>query len=168
MAPVNRLQHFGSTVSAIWTSHWLISSPAESSHPAWRLPENAGSSWERSNDGLEFRDTKWVTEEMKTLGATSASELEKRIARYPALRNLRGLKTQESQARFAEKLFKSEKKLRALSMRRFAGSPDLSREDFHPLKAIVKAFEAGDRDESIWLACLFTHFGWDPRLPRFA
>ena len=86
---------------------------------------------------------------MKTLGATSASELEKRIARYPALRNLRGLKMRESQVRFAQKLFKSEKKLRALSMRRFAGSPVPSREGFHPLKAIVKAFEPGDRDESI-------------------
>ena len=104
---------------------------------------------------------------MKTLHVTSASELEKRIARYPALRKLRGLKTRGSQARFAEKLFKSEKKLRALSMRGFAGSPDPSREDFHPLKVIVKAFEANDRDESIWLAFLFTHFGWDPRLPQF-
>jgi Alpha-glutamyl/putrescinyl thymine pyrophosphorylase clade 3 len=96
----------------------------------------------------------------------SPDELQKRIAQFQASHKLPGLETRESQARFAEKLFNSEKKLRALSMRKFAGSTDPSRKDFHPLKAIVEHFDAGDRDESIWLAFLVTHFGWGARSAR--
>lgn len=96
----------------------------------------------------------------------SADELKTRIAKFHASHKLPGLGTRESQARFAEKLFESEKKLRAFSMQKFGGSTDPSRKNFHPLRAVVEAFNAGDRDESIWLAFLFTHFGWDPRSPR--
>lgn len=100
------------------------------------------------------------------MGGNSISKLQARIALFEASHNLQGLQTTESQTRFAEKLFDSEKKLRALSMRKFAGSTDPFRKDFHPLKAIVQHFDAGNRDESIWLAFLFTHFGWDVRSPR--
>lgn len=96
----------------------------------------------------------------------SPDELLTRIAQFQALYRLPGLETRESQARFAEKLFNSEKKLRALSMRKFAGSADPSRTDFHPLKAIVEHFEGGSRDEAIFLAFLVTHFGWDARSMR--
>lgn len=96
----------------------------------------------------------------------SSNELQTRIAEFQALHKLPGLATRESQARLAEKLFNSEKKLRALSMRKFAGSTDPSRKDFHPLKAIVELFEGGNRDEAIFLGFLVTHFGWDARSVR--
>jgi hypothetical protein len=100
------------------------------------------------------------------MGGNSISRLEARIALFEASHNLQGLQTIESQTRLAEKLFDSEKKLRALSMRKFSGSTDPFRKDFHPLKAILQHFDAGNRDESIWLAFLFTHFGWDARSLR--
>ncbi|MFI5092042.1 MAG: hypothetical protein ACHQIK_01245 [Candidatus Acidiferrales bacterium] len=106
--------------------------------------------------------------EQKTKGmrVNSTNELQTRIARFQALHRLPGLETKESQTRFAEKLVSSERKLRALSIGKFAGSTDPYREDFHPLKTIVQRFGEGDRDESIWLAFLFTHFGWDARSRR--
>lgn len=48
-------------------------------------------------------------------------------------------------------------------MRKFGGSTDPSRPDFHPLKAMVKQFEVGNGDETVWLAFLTTHFGQDVR-----
>jgi hypothetical protein len=96
----------------------------------------------------------------------SVHELRTRIAEFQAQHELAGLHSRESQARFAQKLFDSEKKLRALKLGKFVGSTDPCQRDFHPLKAIVETFNAGNRDEAIWLAFLFTHFGWDPRSPR--
>jgi hypothetical protein len=47
------------------------------------------------------------------------TELSYRLAQFQKSHELPGLKTRKSQARFVEKLFDSEKKLRALSMRNF-------------------------------------------------
>jgi Alpha-glutamyl/putrescinyl thymine pyrophosphorylase clade 3 len=90
-------------------------------------------------------------------------DLHRRLAQFQKLNKLPGLKTEESRMRLVERLVDSEKKLRALSMRRFAGSTDPSEADFHPLKAIVKHSEAGRRDEAVWLAFLTIHFGQEAR-----
>jgi hypothetical protein len=86
-----------------------------------------------------------------------------RLARFLQSYDLPGLKTRESQSRFVEKLFNSEKRHRAIAIRKFIGSTDLHRRDFHPLKAIVQLFEAGDVDEAVWLLFLTIHFGQDVR-----
>ena len=93
----------------------------------------------------------------------STRELRTRLGEFQKSCELAGLDTEESRARLVEKVVDSEKKLRALSMRKFAGSIDPSGRDFHPLKAIVKHFEAGDHDEAVWLAFLTTHFGQEAR-----
>jgi alpha-glutamyl/putrescinyl thymine pyrophosphorylase-like protein len=89
----------------------------------------------------------------------SGPALMKRLREYRHSHALPGLKTKESRERFVEKLVHSELKLRALSMRKFSGSANPHKNDFHPLKAIVDLFEKGQRDEAVWLAFLNTHFG---------
>src|SRR5579864_2429810 len=93
----------------------------------------------------------------------STRELRTRLGEFQKSYELAGLDTEESRARLVEKVVDSEKKLRAFSMRKFAGSIDPSGRDFNPLKAIVKYFEAGHRDEAVWLAFLTTHFGQEAR-----
>jgi hypothetical protein len=93
----------------------------------------------------------------------SRHELGTRLAEFQKAYELPGLDAEESRARLVEKLVDSEKKLRALSMRKFAGSVDPSGREFHPLKAIVKHFEEGHRDEAVWLTFLTTHFGQDAK-----
>lgn len=90
-------------------------------------------------------------------------ELMARLRGFRDSHPLLGLSTKESCARFVEKLFNSEIKLRSLSMRKFRGSADPHQKDFHPLKAISELFEAGRRDEAVWLAFLTTHFGQDEK-----
>jgi hypothetical protein len=82
-----------------------------------------------------------------------------RLLEYQGTHSLPGLNTRESRERFGEKLAHSKLKLCALSMRKFSGSANPHRKDFHPLKAIVDLFEKGQRDEAVWLAFLTTHFG---------
>ena len=89
----------------------------------------------------------------------SGPALMKRLREYQDTHALPGLNTKESCERFVEKLVHSELKLRALSMRKFSGSANPNKKDFHPLKAIVDLFEKGQRDEAVWLAFLTTHFG---------
>jgi hypothetical protein len=89
----------------------------------------------------------------------SGPDLMARLLEYQNTHPLPGLNTRNSRERFAEKLVHSELKLRALSMRKFSGSANPHKKDFHPLKAIVDLFENGQRDEAVWLAFLSTHFG---------
>lgn len=90
-------------------------------------------------------------------------ELLARLEKFQKSNSLPGLSTKESRKRFIEKLVNSQIKLRSLSMRTFRGSSDPHAQDFHPLKAIVELFEAGHRDEALWLAFLATHFGQEQR-----
>src|ERR1700683_915809 len=82
-----------------------------------------------------------------------------RLREFQRVRTLPGLSSEPSRECFLEKLVHSEVKLRALSMRKFNGSADPHKKDFHPLKGIVDLFEKGRRDEAVWLAFLTTHFG---------
>ncbi len=91
-----------------------------------------------------------------------------RLAEFLHSHDLPGLKTQESQMRFVAKLINAQKKLRALGMRKFAGSADPHHKDFHALKAIIRLRERGDADEALWLLFLTIHFGQDvPKTIRF-
>ena len=90
---------------------------------------------------------------------TSGPALMARLLEYQDTHPLPGLNTHDSRERFVEKLVHSELKLRALSMRKFGGSANPHKKDFHPLKAIVDLIEKGQRDEAVWLAFLTTHFG---------
>lgn len=94
---------------------------------------------------------------------TRPQELMARLRGFRDSHLLPGLATEESRKRFVEKLFNSERKLRSLSRRKFRGSADPHEQDFHPLKAIIELFEAGRRDEAVWLAFVTTHFGQDER-----
>jgi hypothetical protein len=89
----------------------------------------------------------------------SKDELRARLQNSKRSQYLPGLNRQESLQRFVENLHKSELKLRAVSLRKFRGSTDPHSKDFHPLKAIVKLLEDGQRDEAVWLAFVTTHFG---------
>jgi hypothetical protein len=93
----------------------------------------------------------------------NAPELTTRLRHFQNSYMLLGLRAEESRGRFVEKLVNSQIKLRALSMKKFSGSTDPHTNDFHPLKAIVELFEAGQRDEALWLAFLTTHFGQEKR-----
>jgi hypothetical protein len=93
----------------------------------------------------------------------NAPELMTRLRRFQKSHMLPGLDTPESHKRFIETLVNSQIKLRALSMKKFSGSTDPRRKDFHPLKATVEFFDAGQRGEALWLAFLTTHFGQEKR-----
>jgi Alpha-glutamyl/putrescinyl thymine pyrophosphorylase clade 3 len=89
----------------------------------------------------------------------SGPTLMKRLRDYQNAHALLGLNTEESRERFVERLVNSELKLRALTIRKFAGSDDPHKKDFHPLKAVVGLLENGQHDEAVWLAFLTIHFG---------
>jgi hypothetical protein len=93
----------------------------------------------------------------------SEPELMTRLRTFQNSHVLPGLRTEESRERFVRKLFGSELRLRAFSMRKFSGSTDPHNTEFHPLRAIVDLFEAGQREEAYWLAFLTTQFGQEQR-----
>jgi hypothetical protein len=90
----------------------------------------------------------------------SHAELRTRLDEFAARHRLRGLTQRTQRERFIGCLIASEKKFRALRMKKFSGHSDDSKRGFHPLLAIVEDFEKSERDEAIWLAFLCIHFGW--------
>lgn len=90
----------------------------------------------------------------------SHAELGIRLDEFAARHRLRGLSQRTRRERFLGCLIASEKKFRALRMKKFSGHSDASKKGFHPLLAIVEDFEKSGRDEAIWLAFLCVHFGW--------
>lgn len=89
----------------------------------------------------------------------SGPVLMSRLREFQNVHSLPGLSSKPSCERLLEKLVNSQVKLRALSMRKFSGSADPHKKNFHPLEGIVDLFEKGQRDEAVWLAFLTTHFG---------
>lgn len=75
-----------------------------------------------------------------TMRMISRDELGTGIAEFHKAHDLPGLNAEESRARLVEKLVDSEKKLRALSMRKFGGSVDPSGREFHPLSFLLFFF----------------------------
>jgi len=90
----------------------------------------------------------------------SYTELRRRLDDFAARRRLLGLREHVQRERFIRCLIESEKKLRALRMKKFSGHTDPLKEGFDPLQAIVEDFKTNEYDEAIWLAFLCIHFGW--------
>src|SRR2546426_12391672 len=89
------------------------------------------------------------------------TELRRRLDAFLRMQPLPGLQSRESLERFVRHLMRSQAKLRVQRGRHFKGSTDPSERDFHPLRTIVRYFDAGNRDEAIWLAFLTIHYGQD-------
>ncbi len=92
--------------------------------------------------------------------------LRKRLDDFASTHQLPGLRHGRDRARLVRMLLRSQKTLRALRLKNFAGSTDPSRTDFHPYKAVIERFASGDIDEAIWVAFLIIHFGWSGRKSR--
>ncbi len=89
----------------------------------------------------------------------TAIELKRRLTAFTKTHDLRGVRRRNQREQFVARLFESERKLRALRLRMFAGHSDPHKDGFHPLKAVLEDFKNGKADEAVWLAFLCIHFG---------
>src|SRR2546425_2914121 len=80
--------------------------------------------------------------------------LRHRLEQYASDRQPPGFRSRYAKARFLHHVTRAVAKMRAFQARRFRGSTDPSRPDFHPYPAIRQFWECGERDEALWLAFL--------------
>ncbi len=90
-----------------------------------------------------------------------SEKLSVRLGRFLAEHKIVGCRTSRERMRFIEKLVESQRKCQAFRHRMFSGSTDPLSDKFHPFRCILSNFENGDFDETVWLAFLCVHFGWD-------